>query len=766
MSLETTVSNQTFNGTGTTGPFSFSIPYHVHSDIQVVKTNAGGVKTTLAEGIDYTLVPTMLVTGEITGGNVNTTSALYPGENIKVQRLIPILQETVLPDGGPFFASTHEKALDRVVMMLQQVATVTQDYLDADQSAASAASSALLAQAYAASAGAAAVPWIDDRGYATLALADAAAVSAGKQLVVSKQWDTVPAVLNASLRIVPGGKINNAGSLAINGGFSCDRRVVFIGAGSITFSGTSAVEVYPEWWVGSDWADLTNKALQAANGNHVVWPSGQLNVTKMISIPSGGVLRGQGRNTVIVLPDAGFTGTRMISNSDLVNGNTKIQISDFTIKVTAATPVVSPGDGAPGILRFERVTGLLISRIYTADGTNTQYALMDLSAGNRSVVVTQCIMENQNTVSGAPLWFRGGMAVDPLNNSFDITVSNNIFASASDEAFGLYAWNNNISRVTVTGNVIINRGALAELAVGLTGHDQVGQVGTLNDVAFIGNAVQGRITVVTGCSRITLSGNTVIGPVLSTKDAIFVGKSGSLTNPTDITVSNNVVNGSSRYCIYNSGDRTVISGNRCNSPTSAGIYTDSPATISNNYVYNTAASGITCAALSCMVFGNVVDGFVNGILMFGDTSGSSVTGNHLIGATTGGGQGITVNGSGGTVSNLTVKGNRIAVTSGNMAYGIRFTNGTFSSGVVSDNSAFGAVTQDMALPTMLRKINNVVTTSQTPYPIITGTTAQRPTALLGTNDRGFVYDDITLHANGYLIRWNGTTWVKADGTAA
>lgn len=60
---------------------------------------------------------------------------------------------------------------------------------------------------------------IDDRDYATLALADTAAVSAGKQLVVSSVWATVPTTLSASIKILPGGKLDDSGSVAISGPF-------------------------------------------------------------------------------------------------------------------------------------------------------------------------------------------------------------------------------------------------------------------------------------------------------------------------------------------------------------------------------------------------------------------------------------------------------------------------------------------------------------------------------------------------------------------
>lgn len=45
-----------------------------------------------------------------------------------------------------------------------------------------------------------------------------------------------------------------------------------------------------------------------------------------------------------------------------------------------------------------------------------------------------------------------------------------------------------------------------------------------------------------------------------------------------------------------------------------------------------------------------------------------------------------------------------------------------------------------------------------------GPTANRPT--FGPQEFGRMYLDTTLHANGMPIWWQGTKWVKSDGTDA
>lgn len=56
--------------------------------------------------------------------------------------------------------------------------------------------------------------------YTTLAAADEVAVSAGVRLVISTVWATVPTTLNApAVQVLPGGKLNGSGSVAISGAF-------------------------------------------------------------------------------------------------------------------------------------------------------------------------------------------------------------------------------------------------------------------------------------------------------------------------------------------------------------------------------------------------------------------------------------------------------------------------------------------------------------------------------------------------------------------
>lgn len=104
------------NGVSTVFAYNFEIP--TAADVSVYLTN----KTT---GVITALTPTQYAIsglGVAGGGNVTYNPASGPlpaGYRITVERVIALLQPSVIPDQGSLFASTVEDALDRQVMMIQ-----------------------------------------------------------------------------------------------------------------------------------------------------------------------------------------------------------------------------------------------------------------------------------------------------------------------------------------------------------------------------------------------------------------------------------------------------------------------------------------------------------------------------------------------------------------------------------------------------------------------------------------------------------------------
>lgn len=117
MTISTTASRISYNGNGTTVAFSFPYRFLTNADLVVVRVAANGTETTLALGTDYT------VTGadDDAGGTVTCVSAPASGARLVIYRSVDITQEVDYITGDSFPAETHERALDRLTMVAQQL---------------------------------------------------------------------------------------------------------------------------------------------------------------------------------------------------------------------------------------------------------------------------------------------------------------------------------------------------------------------------------------------------------------------------------------------------------------------------------------------------------------------------------------------------------------------------------------------------------------------------------------------------------------------
>ena len=104
----------TFAGNGTTGPFTFNFPFLLNTDLVASVTDQyGNITSALVAGITGA--------GSDTGGSISLTAALPVGSSLAVVRTMPLVQQTQLPNGGPYFAATVEAALDYLTMLCQQL---------------------------------------------------------------------------------------------------------------------------------------------------------------------------------------------------------------------------------------------------------------------------------------------------------------------------------------------------------------------------------------------------------------------------------------------------------------------------------------------------------------------------------------------------------------------------------------------------------------------------------------------------------------------
>ncbi|HNI35894.1 MAG TPA: hypothetical protein PLV93_10865, partial [Microthrixaceae bacterium] len=124
MTISTTDSRISYNGNGVTTVFSFPYRFLANGDLVVVSVSSTGVETVKTLTTDYTLTGA----GDDAGGSVTMLVAPASGTRLIIYRDTDITQETDYISGDPFPAETHERALDRLTMIAQEIGS------DADRS--------------------------------------------------------------------------------------------------------------------------------------------------------------------------------------------------------------------------------------------------------------------------------------------------------------------------------------------------------------------------------------------------------------------------------------------------------------------------------------------------------------------------------------------------------------------------------------------------------------------------------------------------------
>jgi hypothetical protein len=117
MTVSTTVSSVSYaaNGSQTTFPYTFKI--FEDSDLLVILRNdTTGAETTQILTTNYTVTNA----GNQLGGNVVFLSAPAAGNTVFIRRVLPLTQTTDYVENDPFPAESHEDALDKLTMLIQQ----------------------------------------------------------------------------------------------------------------------------------------------------------------------------------------------------------------------------------------------------------------------------------------------------------------------------------------------------------------------------------------------------------------------------------------------------------------------------------------------------------------------------------------------------------------------------------------------------------------------------------------------------------------------
>lgn len=116
MTISTTTSRISYNGNGVTTEFSFPYRFLANGDLVVLSVSAAGVETVKTITTHYTITGA----GDDAGGSVTMLVAPASGTRLVIYRDTEVVQETDYISGDSFPAESHERALDRLTMILQE----------------------------------------------------------------------------------------------------------------------------------------------------------------------------------------------------------------------------------------------------------------------------------------------------------------------------------------------------------------------------------------------------------------------------------------------------------------------------------------------------------------------------------------------------------------------------------------------------------------------------------------------------------------------
>ena len=116
MTLSTTTVKNSYSGNGSTTAFTYNFGINSTSELVVIIRSALGVETTKTITTHYTVVD-----AGAAGGTVTMGTAPASGETLVLIRDTSLTQETDYVANDPFPAETHESALDKLQMQVQEV---------------------------------------------------------------------------------------------------------------------------------------------------------------------------------------------------------------------------------------------------------------------------------------------------------------------------------------------------------------------------------------------------------------------------------------------------------------------------------------------------------------------------------------------------------------------------------------------------------------------------------------------------------------------
>ena len=117
MTVASAVSRVSYSGNGSTTAFAVPFYFLENAHLRVVLRSSAGVETVQTITTNYTVTGA----GNPAGGTVNMIVAPASGETLVILRDVPETQETDYTANDPFPAESHERALDKLTMITQQI---------------------------------------------------------------------------------------------------------------------------------------------------------------------------------------------------------------------------------------------------------------------------------------------------------------------------------------------------------------------------------------------------------------------------------------------------------------------------------------------------------------------------------------------------------------------------------------------------------------------------------------------------------------------
>jgi hypothetical protein len=270
MTINSATATASYTGNGTTAIFPVPFYFLTDEDLKVTRKTAAGVVSVLTLNSGYSVSDA----GNPQGGSITTIPALPLGDQIFIERNVSAVQETEYPPNGYFPAASHEKALDRLTMLVQQILSKLTFGLFRNP----------LTAAY-------------DAGGNTIG--NVAAAVAGTDAPNLAQVEQL--VTGAASGIVPSDIALKSQLAASDGAFAIGFQQVGTGALAQTVDGRLLQDIYITDFVALDATDHTQGFVDAIaeavvrNGARIVCPAATYNISSTLVIQNNNVvIAGQG----------------------------------------------------------------------------------------------------------------------------------------------------------------------------------------------------------------------------------------------------------------------------------------------------------------------------------------------------------------------------------------------------------------------------------------------------------------------------------------